>query len=112
MDLVFDDRSTKGAASLLIGIRQHSVGDWIRCVELVAADVPIANAGQIVGAGLRDSLHLYACRPALRDVEQVRDDLELGDRLAAEMRLPGPGADVVLFDLLAVQVQLKTLVVC
>ena len=49
-------------------------------------------------------------RPALRDVVHVGDDLELGDRLAAHLRLAEPGAGDALRDLLAVEVELELIV--
>ena len=56
---------------------------------------------------MRDRLHLDAGRSSLRDVEQIGDDLELGDRLAAELRLPEAAEPDLLRDLLAVEVELK-----
>ena len=53
------------------------------------------------------------CTPvgsALRDVEQVGDDLEFGDRLAAEPWLAAAGRQHVLLDLLSVEVQVERLV--
>ena len=110
MDLVLDDRPAERAADLLVLVRQHPVGDRIGRVELVVAEEAVEAAGHGVGARLRDRLHLDAGRSALRDVEHVRDDLEFGDRLAAELRLAEAGAGDLLRDLLAVEVQLEVVV--
>ena len=107
VQLVADDRPAHRAADLLVGIRQHAVGDEVLLVELVVAEVAVDAAVQVVGARARDGLHLDAERAALGDVEQVGDHLELGDRLAAEARLAEAAAGDLLGDLLAVEIELE-----
>ena len=105
--LVLDQRTADRAADLLVRVRQHAVGDEVLGVPLVVAEVAVDAAVVVVGARARDRLHLDAERAALRDVEQVGDDLELGDRLAAELRLAEARAGDLLRDLLAVEIQLE-----
>ena len=105
--LVLDQRPAERRANLLIGIRQDAIGDEVFGDPFIVAEVAVDAAVVVVGARARDGLHLDAERPALGDVEQVGDDLELSDRLAAEFRLAKHGAGHLLGDLLAVQVQLE-----
>ncbi len=107
MQAIADDGPAYGAADLLIGVGQHAVGDEVFRVEAVVAEEAVEAAGEVVGPGARDGLHLHAERPALRDVEKVGDHLELGDGLAAEARLPEAAAGDLLGDLLSVEVQLE-----
>ncbi len=107
VQLVADDRPADRGADLLIGVGQHAVGDEILGVQLVVAEEAVDGAIEVVGAGTRDRLHLDAERAALGDVEQVGDDLELGDRLAAEARLAEAAAGHLLGDLLAVEIELE-----
>src|SRR5437660_7540236 len=102
MKLVANDRTPEGGADLLIRVRKDAPGDGIGRVEPVVAEIAVKAARWLVGARTRDGLHLDADRPALCDVEQVRHDLKLGDRLAAESRLTERGARHLLRDLLAV----------
>src|SRR5437899_1908634 len=92
VERVLDDRTTERGPDLLVRVRKHPLRDGVRRVEPVVAEIAVEAARRVVGAGPRDSLHLDADRAALRDVEEVGDDLELGDRLAAELRLAEPGA--------------------
>ncbi len=105
--LVLDQRPADRAADLLVRIGQHAVGDEVLGVPLVVAEVAVDAAVVVVGARSRDRLHLDAERAALRNVEQVGDDLELGDRLAAELRLAEARPGHLLRDLLAVEIQLE-----
>src|SRR6185436_12576014 len=107
---VLDDRTAEGAAELLVLVRQNTVRDRILGVEAVVAEEAVNRARHLVGPRARDRLHLDAGRPPLRDVEHVRDNLEFGDRLAAELRLAEAGAGDLLRNLLAVEVQLKVVV--
>ena len=107
MQLVADDRPADRAADLLVGVGQHAVGDEVLAVQALVAEVAVEAAVQVVGARARHRLHLDAERAALGDVEQVGDHLELGDRLAAELRLPEAAAGHLLGDLLAVEIELE-----
>ena len=107
MRLVLDQRTANSAADLLVRVRQHAVGDEVLGVPLVVAEVAVDAAVVVVGARARDRLHLDAERAALRDVEQVGDDLEFGDRLAAELRLAEARAGHLLRDFLAVEIELE-----
>ncbi len=107
VQLVAHDRSADGGADLLVRIRQHAVGDEVLAVHLVVAEVTVDAAVDVVGPRARDGLHLDAQRSALGDVEEVRDHLELGNRLAAEARLAEAAARHLLRDLLPVEVQLE-----
>src|SRR5438876_1423358 len=110
MALVPDDRPAQLPAHLLVGIRQYLVRHEIWRVQLVAAKKSISAAARDIGARLRDRLDLHTGGPTLRDVEQVGDDLELRDGLAAEARLAEPGAGDLLRDLLAIEIQLPQVV--
>ena len=107
MQPVTDDRPADGASDLLIGVGQHALGDEVLRVQAVVAEEAVEAAVQIVRPGPRDRLHLHTERAALRDVEQVGDDLELRDRLAAEARLAEAAAGHLLRDLLPVQIELE-----
>ncbi len=107
VDLVLHDWPADGGAELLVRIRQHAVGDEVLRVQLVVTEVAVDAAIEVVGARTRDRLHLDAERTALGDVEQVGDDLELGNRLAAEARLAETAAGHLLRDLLAVEIELE-----
>ena len=110
MHAVLNDRTAQRGAGLLVLERQHRAGDRVGGVEAVTAEVSVGRSLQIVGARARDRLHLHPGGAALRDVEHVRHDLELGDRLAADLRLAEPRAGHALRDLLAVEVELKLIV--
>src|SRR6266511_4306759 len=87
MQLVAHDGSSDRSTGLLIGVRQHAPGNRIGRVETVASEIGERGPGSLVGAGLRDRLHLNTDRPPLGDVEQICYDLELCNRFAAEARL-------------------------
>ncbi len=110
MDLVLHDRPAQRRADLLVRIRQHLLRHQVRGVQRVAAEVAVGAAGEVVRARLGDRLDFHAGRSPLRDVEHVGDDLELGDRFAAELRLTEPGAGHLLRDLLAVEIELPQIV--
>src|SRR5204863_155035 len=55
-------------------------------------------------------LYLDAGGSALRDIELLRDELELRDRLAAELRLAVTRLPELLRHLLAIKIELKQLV--
>src|SRR6476661_8185957 len=84
MDSVSDNRASKGPADLLIRIRQHTMGDEIRGVELVVAEVTAERAGEYVRARLGDGVHDHAGRMPLRRIEPVRKHLEFRNRIAIE----------------------------
>ena len=84
--------------------------DRVGGVERVVAEVPVDGARQVVRARFRNGLHLNARRASLGDVEIARHDLEFGNRFAAEARLARSRAEHVLFDLLAIEVQIERLV--
>ena len=88
---ILDDRSAERRADLLVRIRQHLAGVGVGGVQLVAAEIAVRAAVVAVAAGLRDRLHLHPDRTAHRDVEHVRDDLVLGDCVAADARLTESG---------------------
>ena len=85
--------------------------DFVGGVERIAAEEAVQASRVGVGAGLRDRLDLDSDRPSLRDVELTRDDLEFGDRIPAERRLTEARSRELLGDLLAVEVELKEVVV-
>ena len=80
--LVLDDRSADRAADLLIGVRQHAIGDGVGRIQLVVAEESVHAAARRVRARACDRLHLDACRAPFCDVEQVRHNLELRARIA------------------------------
>ena len=110
VDLVGDDGATEDATYLLVLERQHFFCDVILGVEAVVTEVPVEAGGEVVRAGAGDGVHLPSRGAALRNVELTRDDLELGDGLAAELGLTKAGTRHLLGDLLAIQVELEALV--
>ena len=106
--LVLLQRTAQRAAHLLIRVRQNRLRDEVLGRQLGVAEVAVGAAGELVGAGLRDRVHLHPERSALRDVEHVGDDLEFRDSIAAQLRL-GAVADRAdaRRDLLAVEIQLE-----
>ena len=82
--LVLFDRPAKGCAQLLIRIRQDAIGDKIRGVELVAAEIAAKRAGVDIRSRLGDGIHDHAGRTPLAGVKPVLDDLKLADRVLVE----------------------------
>ena len=111
MQLVFAQRPAKRRPGLLVLIRQHPLGYEVGTVPLVVTEVPVERPAQVIGARLRDRLHLHTGRAALRDVEEVSDDLEFGNRLAAELRLAEARTGHLVGDLLPVEIKLERVVV-
>src|SRR5262249_35954269 len=83
---VSNDRPPERAADLRVRDREPPMRACVRRRELIAAKVSVESAAVTVSPGARDGLHLLSERTALRDVEQIRDDLEFGDGLAAQPR--------------------------
>ena len=112
VDPVFHDRSAHRAADLLILVREDDrlaggvLLNEVRRVPLSAAEITAERAGKRVGSRLRDGVDHHAHRPALRGVEAVGRQLELGNRVAAVARLVLRAADRQR-DRLAVHVRLE-----
>ena len=106
VDPILLDRAAIGEAQLLILVRQHAVLHEVLRDEAVVAEVAGDGARRNVGARLRDGVDLHAHRAPLAGVEAVRDELELRDRVAAELRLAERLHHVV-GHFLAVDVQLE-----
>lgn len=108
--LVPDDGASERAAHLLVRIRQDSAGHGVGGVQLVVAKIAEHGAADVVRTCLADRLYLHAGGAPLGDVEQLRHELELRDRLAAELRLTVAGLAQLLRDLLAIEIELEQLV--
>ena len=110
VDPVADDGPAEHAADLLVLEGQHLFRDVILGIEPIVAEIAVETRGEVIRARPGDGVHLTAGRTALGHVELIRDDLELGDRFAAELGLAETGTRHLLGDLLAVEVELETLV--
>ena len=110
VELVAHDRATERPADLFIRIGQNAFRDGIGGVQFVVTEKPEPRAIQVVRSGLRDGPHLNAGRPSFRDVEQLGDDLEFGNRFLTELRLAVPSLTQMLGHLLTVEVQLEQFV--
>ena len=82
-----------------------SLRDGVLGVELAALEVATEQPAQLVRARLRDGVDLHTRRTALRGIELVGDELELGDRVLAEARLVASAQFRT--DLLTVEVELE-----
>ncbi len=91
MDLVPADRAAEGRAELLVRVGKHPVHDEVARVPAVAPKVTGGAAGERVGSRFGHGVDLHARRAALAGVEPVGDELELGDRVAAVVRLAEAG---------------------
>ena len=77
-------------------------------VELVALEEAVHAAGEVIGTRSRNRLHLQSDRSTLGHIEQVREDLKLGDGFPAEACLPEKGRlGDGLSHLLSVEVELE-----
>ena len=90
MNAIAPDRAAERHTQLLIRVRKHALLNEIGGVETFVPEVPGEAAGKGVGTGLGDGVDLQPVRPPLRRVEPIGDELELGNRVAAEAGLAKP----------------------
>src|SRR5262245_46375476 len=84
---VLHDRPAERSTDLLVLVRKTASRDSVRRVERTITKVAVHGARARVRARFRDRLHLNTSRSSMADVEHAGDDLELSDRIAAEIWL-------------------------
>ena len=107
MNLVLSDRAAERGAELLVRIGEHAIHDEVAGIPPVASEVARGAACERVRSRFRDGVDLHARRPALAGIEPVCDELELGDRVAAVVRLAEAGGRNRGRHLMTVDVQLR-----
>src|SRR5580698_9696088 len=87
-ELVFLDRATNRATILLVRKRKNRLLNGVGGIEIRVAEISKSAAVQGIRTGLTLHIHIDPSRTSGRRIETVGNDLELGDRVLGELRLP------------------------